>query len=446
MKFALRVCSFSMLIACSATVQAQTNAFPAEGNVGIGTTHPRGALHILRSGPPPPALPREQNGLLLGSRSTTEFKWIQSYGAVLAVNPQGNNVAIGRTTATHRLDLGGAARFRPSPTTNLLVGSQGDDVVLDLIKNTTTTPSARIELNGITDPRAHDGEIAFHTKQSLVPTMMERMRIKADGRVGVGTGSPGDRLHVHGGNFRLTQGGSWPLILEQSSASVFTIQNGGGVSLVLEPDGLAAVARLRPLANGEHDFGHVCVYPRFPPGATVSQGWYFSRCGSAKEYVASIDTGSGLPDAGDLVSIVPNAANPYGDRKAPFVVAKSAKPCDDLLLGFVSDPAGGGADGHRLNENYVPLAIHGYFPVKVSVESGAIRRGDPITSSSTPGYGMKATPACRSVAYALEDADRDGIIRVFAHLDGRRGPDVEQLEARIARLEARLRELESRMR
>jgi hypothetical protein len=73
---------------------------------------------------------------------------------------------------------------------------------------------------------------------------------------------------------------------------VFTIQNGGDVRLVLEPDGLAAISRLRPLADGEYDFGHVCVYPRFPPGATTSQGVYFSACGSAKEYVPTIGTGS----------------------------------------------------------------------------------------------------------------------------------------------------------
>jgi hypothetical protein len=159
MKNALTAYSCSMLIACSATVQAQTNTFPAEGNVGIGTNNPRGALHIVRPGRPPPVR-REQNGLLLGSRSTTEFKWIQSYGALLAVIPQGNNVAIGHSTATHRLDLDGAARIRPNTATNLLISGQGDDIFLDLIKNTTTVPSARVELNGLTDQRAHDGEIA----------------------------------------------------------------------------------------------------------------------------------------------------------------------------------------------------------------------------------------------------------------------------------------------
>ena len=83
---------------------------------------------------------------------------------------------------------------------------------------------------------------------------------------------------------------------------------------------------------------------------------------------------------------------------------------------------------------------------KVTVENGSIRRGDPITSSSNPGFGMKATGSCRSVGYALEDTDRDATIRVFAHLDGRRSANVEQLEARIAILEARLRNIENGMR
>ena len=69
-----------------------------------------------------------------------------------------------------------------------------------------------------------------------------------------------------------------------------------------------------------------------------------------------------------------------------------------------------------MNDEYLPLAISGYFPAKVSMENGAIRRGDPITPSSKSGYGMKAAGACKIIGYALEDADGDGAIQVFAHL------------------------------
>jgi hypothetical protein len=344
------------------------------------------------------------------------------------------NVGIGTSTPSHRLDVAGAARFHANPATHLLVGGSADDVVIDLIKRTSVTPAARIIFDGFTDQTVHQGEIAFATKHALVPTLTEWMRIKTSGDVGIGTANPGDRLHVHAGNFRLTRGASWPLVMEQSSASVFTIQNGGAVRFVLEPDGLAAISRLRPLARGEHDFGHVCLYPRFPPGATVSQGWYFSACGSAKEYVPTIDAGAGYPEAGDLVRLVPAPPGPHGPERAPFVVAKTEAACDATLLGFIADPVRGGADGHKADEHDLPLVVHGYFPARVTVESGPIRRGDPITSSSRPGYGMKAVQACRIIGYALEDADRDGTIQVFANLGDHAGPEVRALREQVRAL------------
>src|SRR5262249_18705557 len=78
----------------------------ATGNVGIGVNNPSGPLHI--NGPtaaPPVGLPASENGLLLGTNGTASFKWIQSYGGVLALNPVGNNVGIGTSTPTERLTV-----------------------------------------------------------------------------------------------------------------------------------------------------------------------------------------------------------------------------------------------------------------------------------------------------------------------------------------------------
>jgi hypothetical protein len=42
-------------------------------------------------------------------------------------------------------------------------------------------------------------------------------------------------------------------------------------------------------------------------------------------------------------------------------------------------------------DNEIAVAITGIVPCKVSTENGAIQRGDLLTTSSTPGYAMKAT-------------------------------------------------------
>jgi hypothetical protein len=72
-------------------------AIRASGGVGIGSAEPRGPLHILSSNVPPAGLASYNNGLLLGSAGAPNYKWIQSYGGSLSLNPLGNNVGIGVT-------------------------------------------------------------------------------------------------------------------------------------------------------------------------------------------------------------------------------------------------------------------------------------------------------------------------------------------------------------
>jgi hypothetical protein len=90
---------------------AGVNSCTAGVDVGIGENTPSGPLHI--TGPaaaPPGSLPAAHNGLLLGTNGTSSYKWIQSYGGPLAINPTGsNNVGIGTATPAHHLDMGDGA-------------------------------------------------------------------------------------------------------------------------------------------------------------------------------------------------------------------------------------------------------------------------------------------------------------------------------------------------
>lgn len=78
-------------------------------NVGIGTSTPRGALHLLTIGDPPAGLSATENGLLLGVAGTASYKWIQSYGGALALNSEGNNVGISTALPNYRLEVNGSA-------------------------------------------------------------------------------------------------------------------------------------------------------------------------------------------------------------------------------------------------------------------------------------------------------------------------------------------------
>lgn len=312
------------------------------------------------------------------------------------------------------------------------------------------------------------------------------------GKVGIGTSNPAAALDIASGRIRLSSGLGdveftevADLIAHATDASpvptdpafrvdtgtgltrAFTILNNGNVGigetnpaarLIVKGDGQTFLLRVQNQAgtdmlklvnHGVLSFGALYSIPSTSHLCYKDTGGLaITSCNSAAEYVPSIDVGKGFPETADLVSIAPAVKNPYGDEHGPFVVQKSATPCDSNLLGFIVNPESG-ADGKKLNEHYLPLAIYGYFPAKVTTANGFIKRGDALTSSSKPGYAMKATGACKIIGYALEDANVDGTVQVFSHLSENSASQVaalkqenETLREMLARMDARIKALE----
>jgi hypothetical protein len=188
------------------------------GRVGIGTTTPSGPIHIVSTATPPGGLAGAQNGLLLGSYGETGYKWVQSYAASLALNPAGNNVGVGTSSPTHRLHVYGEARFRSNTATNLLLsGSAPDDSFIDFIKDSNTTPAARIAFDGFADQAIHRAFLRFLTRGAADSSLVERMTITDSGDVGIGTNSPSAKLDVV-----KSAGGESAARFRQSSAGVHT--------------------------------------------------------------------------------------------------------------------------------------------------------------------------------------------------------------------------------
>ncbi len=77
-------------------------------NIGIGTASPAGPLHVNGPyGAPASGQASGNNGLLLGTNGDTSYKWIQSYGGPMALNPEGNNVGVGTNTPNASLAITG---------------------------------------------------------------------------------------------------------------------------------------------------------------------------------------------------------------------------------------------------------------------------------------------------------------------------------------------------
>ena len=73
-------------------------------------------------------------------------------------------------------------------------------------------------------------------------------------------------------------------------------------------------------------------------------------------------------------------------------VERSSEPYSTKVIGVVSTKPGFVAGGGDEPEGDVPVAVVGIVPCKVTGEGGLIKKGDLLTTSSAPGYAMKASP------------------------------------------------------
>jgi len=127
------------------------------------------------------------------------------------------------------------------------------------------------------------------------------------------------------------------------------------------------------------------------------------------DYAELYNTNDTSVEQGDLVSL---------DPELSAGVKKSARAYESGLIGVVSTrPNSVIGGGDRTGATAVPIALSGRVPVKVSTENGPIAVGDLITSSSTPGVGMRATRAGYVIGRAMTafNGNGEGVVIVFVN-------------------------------
>jgi len=218
-----------------------------------------------------------------------------------------------------------------------------------------------------------DGVVGLSGVKGVVGAISE---VSCPGVFGTGgcAGSSGDGLF---GEINHPAGGS-------TAAAVHAVNLGTG-DIFLGQSGTARVARIDGNGKGYFD------------GGTQNSG---------ADYADSLraDSASKLRP-GDVLAIDPRRANTVGlaDRSNSTLVAGvySTKPA---VLGVGSYHLGGSLRGR------VPVALVGVVPTRVSAENGPVHAGDLMTTSSTPGYAMKAKPVlvngARSTRWARSWARR----------------------------------------
>ena len=101
-------------------------------------------------------------------------------------------------------------------------------------------------------------------------------------------------------------------------------------------------------------------------------------------------------------------------------VEKSSTPYSNLVSGVYATKAGLLLTEENAEKNdlshLVPMGVIGVIPTKVTTEGGAIRRGDMLVTSSTPGVAMKGDPekvrTGQVLGKALQDYNTSGIGKI----------------------------------
>jgi hypothetical protein len=150
-------------------------------------------------------------------------------------------------------------------------------------------------------------------------------------------------------------------------------------------------------------------------------------------------------ETSDLVSVSEKELEIPGPGGERFQMRKSRGRYESKILGVVAEPGSGfqiQAHMNDIDKNHPgkPLVLAGRVPVKVTDENGPIKVGDYLTSSSKPGYAMKATEPGPTVGIALQSHESgEGKVLCFVHIGERNTSSrIEELEKRIKSLEQRL--------
>ena len=203
------------------------------GNVGIGTTSPVSDIHTVSS-----------SDHIITHQSTTS-------GADIRMNfrDSGNTDQGG----VHYLFNGNSLKFITATSERMRIDSSGN---VNIGVNTSANPFTKLIFGASqfgsaeirpTNEASHKIGLSFYTdgtNDSLNP--VERMRIDSSGKVGIGTTSPSEALHVTGGHGAgilissagTTSGGVLNLQNEQGSNQKFSLAVGGGDNAYVQGRGL----------------------------------------------------------------------------------------------------------------------------------------------------------------------------------------------------------------
>ena len=417
------------------------------GDVGIGTSSPIKRLHVYDTGDEVAMFEGNDHSLVL-VRGTTNSERSISFldgpdpGADLQWKVGLDNSNNGGSLANFIIKQtnNDSPEFTIDTSGNVGIGVSDPDSPLEVQTNSTATESPLLKLTSQSDrsmtilqPDIANANDAFTFATPNAYTFRvdstDALAITSAGRVGVGDTSPSSEFQVVGGICATDSAGdSCSSTVDGDIRGEGTV-TGGGVDLAerfvstedLEPGTVVSLSDvivkkeiLMEISDLTEDDLDV-LQEMFDVENTeeflkrVESGNIISDESGVKELIQAIKQGLEKKDEKGIT----------GKEKVlatkSVAVRMSSAAYDDNLLGVVSTKPGlvleSGVDEISTTEL---IALNGRVPVKVTLENGAIKVGDPITSSNKSGYAMKATESGKILGYALEEfnhnSDGDAIL------------------------------------
>lgn len=256
---------------------------------------------------------------------------------------------------------------------------------------------------GIASPRQNQGRgnvygLDFYTGFALRMSIMQAGQVG----IGVGTNTPASQLEVNGDI--------------RSDSSQLEIYPAGSV---FSNDGMEWGTSWTPLGINYQAGPFICGYDGGALGAfapnTICLSWDYSgdvwvsnNCSVAS---MTIRGGADLAEPFNITSArgdVPQGAVVVIDEQNPGHLKLSDTPYDTRVAGIISG-ANGVNPGIQMHQQGVieggqNVALSGRVYVQADACNGAIRPGDMLTTSGTPGYAMKVTDHLRAEGAILGKA------------------------------------------
>jgi hypothetical protein len=371
-----------------------------QGNVGIGTTTPSAKLNVD---------PQGRGGIVIGNPNTSaggytslimeiseeqdgyaSLNCLKSSGSSsgdICLNPQGRNVGIGTTNPSARLEVDGDIKGKANLVIdgNIGIGATNPEGTLSIphfrMDKSEASPNAGyIRFGDSSGWKFHIGRERetvggdFNTGTNGV-----LMTVCDSGNVGIGTINPSAKLDIQGAT-RINDNDIWLRGGTDCYHGIGWYGYGKPFADDMSIDG-PVVFGYKGGALGTNLEGSKRIALRWDyDGNVYVRGTLRDKQKDlAENYPSEMDL-----ESGDVICLAQDK-----DR-----IVISEKPNDPLVLGVVSTKPGFLLnDGEDAKEtNLFPVALCGCVPCKVVDENGPIKRGDLLTSSSTPGHAMKASP------------------------------------------------------